>query len=161
MNRKFQIKSVPSTWLENHSRRLDCGPYMSGALEAKELLLKHYTEPLKRITSDIYHSGRESRIWVDSPEDGIPFMGSTAILSMDLSSLPLISKKQVQSNPRFRIRKGWTLITRSGTVGRMAFARSDMDGVPVQSTCCVLFQMKITLNPAISTHIYQVDLDCR
>jgi len=129
MSRKFQIKTVPSTWLENNGRRLDCGPYMSGALEAKELLRKHNTEPLKRVTSDIYHAGRESRIWVDSPEHGIPFMGSTDILSMDLTSLPLISKKQVLSNPRFSITKGWTLITRSGTVGRMAFARSDMDGV--------------------------------
>lgn len=128
MSRKFQIKTVPSTWLENNGRRLDCGPYMSGALEAKELLRKHNTEPLKRVTSDIYHAGRESRIWVDSPEHGIPFMGSTDILSMDLTSLPLISKKQVRSNPRFSITKGWTLITRSGTVGRMAFARADMDG---------------------------------
>jgi hypothetical protein len=129
MSRKFQIKTVPSTWLENNGRRLDCGPYMSGALEAKEYLRKHNTEPLKRVTSDIYHAGRESRIWIDSPEHGIPFMGSTDILSMDLTSLPLISKKQVLSNPRFSITKGWTLITRSGTVGRMAFARSDMDGV--------------------------------
>lgn len=128
MSRKFQIKTVPSTWLENNGRRLDCGPYMSGALEAKELLRKYNTEPLKRVTSDIYHAGRESRIWVDSPEHGIPFMGSTDILSMDLTSLPLISKKQLLSNPRFSITKGWTLITRSGTVGRMAFARADMDG---------------------------------
>lgn len=129
MSRKFQCRAVPSSWLENNGRRLDCGPYMSGALEAKELLRKHNTEPLKRVTSDIYHAGRESRIWVDSPEHGIPFMGSTDILSMDLTSLPLISKKQVLSNPRFSITKGWTLITRSGTVGRMAYARADMDGV--------------------------------
>lgn len=56
-------------------------------------------------------------------------MGSTDILAADLSYLPLISKKQVASNPRFTVGKGWTLVTRSGTVGRMAFARPDMDGV--------------------------------
>ena len=38
MSRKFQVKSVPSTWLENNGRRLDCGPYLSGAIEARELL---------------------------------------------------------------------------------------------------------------------------
>jgi hypothetical protein len=129
MSRKFQCKTVPSKWLENNGRRLDCGPYMSGALEAKELLRKHITEPLRNVTSEIYHAGRESRIWVDSPEFGVPFMGSTDILAMDLSCLPLISKKQIASNPKFSIEKGWTLITRSGTVGRMAFARSDMDGI--------------------------------
>lgn len=50
MSRKFQIKTVRSTWLENNGRRLDCGPYMSGAVEAKELLKKHTTEALKDLT---------------------------------------------------------------------------------------------------------------
>jgi type I restriction enzyme S subunit len=129
MSRKFQVKAVPSTWLENSGRRLDCGPYMSGAIEAKELLRKHHTEPLSSLTNDIFHAGRESRIWVESPKYGVPFMGSTDILASDLSYLPLISKKQVTSNPRFTIKKGWTLITRSGTVGRMAYARLDMNNV--------------------------------
>jgi len=35
MKRKFAIKTVPSTWLEIEGRRLDCGPYMSGAIEAR------------------------------------------------------------------------------------------------------------------------------
>ncbi len=129
MSRTFQCRAIPSTWLENNGRRLDCGPYMSGAVEAKELLRKHRTEPLGKLTTDIYHAGRESRIWVESPDYGVPFMGSTDILASDLSYLPLISKKQIASNPRFTIGEGWTLITRSGTVGRMAYARSDMDGV--------------------------------
>lgn len=129
MSRKFQVKTIPNTWLENNSYRLDCGPYMSGALEAQELLKKHNTESLKNVTSDIYHAGRESRIWVSYPDYGVPFMGSTDILASDLSYLPLISKKQIVSNPRFTVKKNWILITRSGTVGRMAYARSDMDGV--------------------------------
>lgn len=31
-------KVVRSAWLERQGRRLDCGPYLSGAIEAKELL---------------------------------------------------------------------------------------------------------------------------
>ena len=31
-------KLVPSGWLEREGRRLDCGPYLSGAMEAKVLL---------------------------------------------------------------------------------------------------------------------------
>ncbi|MDR2529064.1 MAG: hypothetical protein LBD04_08620 [Synergistaceae bacterium] len=129
MTRKFQYKVVPSAWLEQNGRRLDCGPYMSGATEAKALLRKHSTIPLRELTTKIFHAGRESRVWVDSPEYGVPFMGSTDILAADLSNLSLISKKQVASKPSFIIRKGWTLITRSGTVGRMAYARSEMDGI--------------------------------
>ena len=129
MSRKFQIKTVPSTWLENNGRRLDCGPYLCGAIEARGLLRRHQTKSLSGLAIEIFHAGRESRTWVDSPGYGVPFMGSTDVLASDVSGLPLISKKQVASTPRFTIRKGWTLITRSGTIGRMAFARSDMDGV--------------------------------
>ncbi len=131
MKRKFAIKTIPSAWLEIEGRRLDCGPYMSGAIEAKELLkkLRVSKEPLQDLTADIYHAGREGRTWVDSPEYGVPFMGSTDILASDLSMLPLMSKKQIAVTPRFIIKEGWTLITRSGTIGRMAYARSDMDGL--------------------------------
>lgn len=129
MSRKFQCKAIPSTWLESNGRRLDCGPYLSGAIEARELLKQHNTEPLAAVTTDIFHAGREGRIWVDSNEFGVPFMGSTEVLASDLSHLPLISKKQINSNPKFTIRPGWTLITRSGTIGRMAYARPDMNGV--------------------------------
>jgi len=131
MSRKFQIKTVPSSWLEHNGRRLDCGPYLSGAMEARELLrrLPAVKELLSSITMGIYHAGRESRLWVETDEYGVPFMGSTDVLASDLSNLPLISKKQVRANPNFTIRPGWTLITRSGTIGRMAYARNDMDGV--------------------------------
>lgn len=131
MKRKFACKTIPSAWLETEGRRLDCGPYMSGAIEAKELLrkLRVSKEPLQDLTTDIYHAGREGRTWVDSPVYGVPFMGSTDILASDLSMLPLMSKKQIAATPRFLIKEGWTLITRSGTIGRMAYARSDMDGL--------------------------------
>ena len=131
MSRKFQCKTIPSKWLNDNGRRLDCGPYMSGAIEAKELLSKlpGTKEPLSNLVTGIYHAGRESRTWVETPKHGVPFMGSTDILAADLSHLPFISKKQVDANSNFKIGEGWTLITRSGTIGRMAYARSDMDGL--------------------------------
>ena len=144
MSRKFQCKVVPSTWLENSGRRLDCGPYLSGAIEARELLRRHRTESLSDLTLEIFHAGREGRTWVDSPEHGVPFMGSTDVLAADLSCLPLISKKQVAVTPRFAIRNGWALITRSGTIGRMAYARPDMDGI-----ACSEHVMRVVPNEAL------------
>jgi len=55
MSRRFQVKTIPSTWLENNGRRLDCGPYMSGAIEARELLKNHPNECLKELTTG--HNG--------------------------------------------------------------------------------------------------------
>jgi type I restriction enzyme S subunit len=133
MKRKFAIKTVPSTWLEIEGRRLDCGPYMSGAIEARELLKKLDTIPLNQLTSGhnggIFNGPRFPRVYVDDPEHGVPFLGSTDILDADLSYLSLLSKKQVEAKPELIIDEGWTLITCSGTIGRMAYARSDMRGM--------------------------------
>lgn len=122
---------VRSSWLEEGGRRLDCNPYMSGALEARDALqlLKAPKEKLKDVTTGIFHAGREGRLWVDSPEYGVPFLGSSDILNADLSTLPLMSKKQIKRNPHFTLGKKWTLITRSGTIGRMAYVRPDMAGL--------------------------------
>lgn len=133
MSRTFQCKAVPSKWLENNGRRLDCGPYMSGAVEAKELLKKHRTESLSDLTAGynggIFNGPRFPRIYVEDRAHGVPFLGSTDILHADLSFLSLLSKKQVDANPALVLDEGWSLITCSGTIGRMAYARSDMKGM--------------------------------
>lgn len=77
MSRKFRCRAVPSSWLENNGRRLDCGPYMSGAIEAKELLKKIKTESLSSLTSGhcggIYNGPQFVRNYVDDPAYGVPF----------------------------------------------------------------------------------------
>jgi hypothetical protein len=122
---------VMSSWFAIKGARLDSKPYLSGALEARVLLEKLRAEKqlLREVTTGIYHAGREGRTYVDNSEYGVPFLGSTDILAADLSSLPFLSKKQVMANPLFVLQEGWTLITRSGTVGRMAFVRPDMAGM--------------------------------
>jgi type I restriction enzyme S subunit len=131
----MKVKSIPSSWIARDGLRLDCNPYMSGALEARIRLeeLPYPKDTLVSLCSNgidgIYHAGRESRSWVEDPDLGVPFLSSSSILSADLSGLPLISKKQVKRNPKFLLKKGWTLITRSGTIGRMVYARPDMEGL--------------------------------
>jgi hypothetical protein len=124
-------RAVKSTWLEEGGRRLDCNPYMSGAAEAKEALERLSTRKdiLSAITDRIFHAGREGRLWVDDPRYGKPFLGSSDILAADLSKLPLIADTIVERNPLFTLGERWTLITRSGTVGRMAYVRPDMAGM--------------------------------
>ncbi len=119
--------------MQSYGYRLDCQPYLGGALEAKMLLEKL---PLRKVslasvTKAIYHAGRESRLWVNTPEYGVPFLGAGHLRRADFSDLPLISRRQVQSTPLFIVHKRWTLITRSGTVGKMIYAREEMDGMAV------------------------------
>jgi type I restriction enzyme, S subunit len=123
-------KAIRAAWLDEGGRRLDCNPYMSGALEARDILKRLPTsDKLVHVTDRIFHAGREGRTWVDDPQYGVPFLGSSDIRSADLSALPLLSKKQVERNPLFKLGEGWTLITRSGTIGRMAYVRPDMAGM--------------------------------
>lgn len=122
---------VRSSWLHEDGRRLDCNPYMSGALEARDALraLAARKDKLSEVTSGIFHAGREGRLWVNDPSNGIPFLGSSDILAADYSYQPLLSKAQVARNPIFVLGEHWTLITRSGTIGRMAYVRPDMAGM--------------------------------
>lgn len=135
MSRKFQVKAVPSTWLKSNGRRLDCGPYMSGAVEIRELLKNHKTNLLPDLTAGhdggIYNGPQFERNYVDDAQYGVPFLTTTFMMQADLSRLPLLSKKDAHSRKLnyLRVHKGMTLITCSGTVGRTIYARSDMNGV--------------------------------
>jgi type I restriction enzyme S subunit len=126
----MKTNAIPSSWLKLNELRLDSGPYLSGAAEAKVLLNELQVEKdLLGNISDVYHAGRLSRTYVDDPEYGVPFLKGGDILSADLSWLSLLSREQVKANPVLIIREGWILITRSGTIGRTAYVRSDMDSL--------------------------------
>lgn len=131
----MKVKEVPFSWIPRWGYRLDVEPFVGGAVEARLILesLKRETQPLHAVTaggmSGIVHAGRIKRLWVEDVRYGTPFLSSTDILRADLTHCSLISNKAVHSNPRLIIRKGWTLITRAGTVGRMAYSRPDMDGM--------------------------------
>lgn len=127
----MKTKEVPSSWLRREGLRLDCGPYMSGVLDAKVALEKLGVrkDPLQEVTLGLVNAGRIKRLWVQDRKYGIPFLSSTDILHADLSNLKLIANKAVRKNPRLIIHQGWTLITRAGSIGRMAYTRPDMDGM--------------------------------
>lgn len=131
----MKIKEVPFSWISRWGHRLDVEPFVGGAVEARLVLesMKGKIQPLHAVTSGgmsgIVNAGRIKREWVEDPRYGTPFLSSTDILRSDLRHCSLISNKAVLSNPLLIIRKGWTLITRAGTVGRMAYSRPDMDGM--------------------------------
>src|SRR4051812_41842883 len=142
-------RTVRSAWLERDGRRLDCNPYMSGALEAIDALdrLSAPKVRLEEVTARIFHAGREARVWVQSSEFGIPFLGSPDIQSTDLSWLPFMSKKQILRHPVFTLQAKWTLITRSGTIGRMAYVRPDMAGMACSEHVLRVVPNKAVISP--------------
>jgi hypothetical protein len=130
----MKAKSIPSSWISRDGLRLDCNPYVQGGLEARlrldDLTLKK--DSLRVLCQGrfkgIVNAGRIRRNWVHDSEHGIPFLTSTSILRADLSGLHFISKSTTIENKHLLVRTGFTLITRAGTIGRMCYARPDIDG---------------------------------
>lgn len=132
---KPNIKIIPSSWLEKEGRRLDCGPYLSGAVEAKVLLAKLATQRLQELTlgglEGIYNGPQFVRNYVVDSQYGVPFLTTSSMLRADLSSIPLLRKKDAFSaRLKFlEVKEAMTLITCSGTIGRMAYTRGGMQGM--------------------------------
>jgi type I restriction enzyme S subunit len=107
---------------------------MSGAIEARELLSQMRTEELQSLTSGhkggIYNGSPFTRNYVDHASHGVRFLTTSSMTEADVNILPLLSKKDALSNKLsfLKVEEGMSLITCSGSIGRMAFARADMTG---------------------------------
>lgn len=133
----MRVKTVPSSWVRREGRRMDCNPYLSGALEAK-IRLEEIACPkteLHELTAGhaggIYNGPQFSRNFVPEAEHGVPFLGTASMMRADLSTLPFLRKEDANS-PKLsylRVSPGMTLISCSGTIGRMVYTRADMDGM--------------------------------
>lgn len=128
---------VRSGWLDEGGRRLDCNPYMSGALEARDTLkqLKARKDALHTLTAGhaggIYNGPVFARIWVDDPHFGVPFLSNSDMLNADLATLPQLQRRYAETRKlaHLELSPGTTLITCSGTIGRMTFVRPNMTGM--------------------------------
>ena len=145
-------KLVPSGWLEREGRRLDCGPYLSGAMEAK-VLLERLPVPraeLCRLTrgheGGVYNGPQFVRNYVSDPDHGVPFLTGSTMLHAGFAHADLLKKSDATS-PRLaylRIEEGTTLVSCSGTIGRMSYARPEMVGMWSSQDI-----LKIVSNPAL------------
>ena len=130
-------KLVPSAWLEQQGRRLDCGPYLSGAVEAKLLLnsLPVRRAELRCLThgheGGIYKGPLFARNFVSDPAYGVPFLSSSSALHAEFTYADLLRTQDANSArlAPLRIEEGMTLVVRSGTIGRMTYARAEMNGM--------------------------------
>jgi type I restriction enzyme S subunit len=123
--------------MEEYGYRLDCSPYLGGALETKILLerLPLRKDKLHTLTSGfdggIYNGPQFVRNYVESPEHGVSFMTGSTMQLADLTTLPLLSKRDACSLKlrHLELQPGMSLISCSGTIGKMAYARREMMGV--------------------------------
>lgn len=127
---------VRFSWLADQGYRLAASPYLSGAYDTRKFLehLSVATEPLHALTAGhdggIYNGPQFRRNYVNDREYGVPFLSSTDIMQADFTNIPLLRAEDAKSErlAYLEVEPGMTLITCSGTVGRMCYVRPDMDG---------------------------------
>jgi type I restriction enzyme, S subunit len=132
---EMKVKSVPYSWIRRWGLRLDTSPYMGGAVEARMQLdqLRFKKVPLRNLTNGhsggIYNGPMFRRNYDDSVVHGVPFLTSGNMLRADLSNLPFLRRQDAESSKLsfLRLTAGTTLISCSGTIGRMVYARPDME----------------------------------
>jgi hypothetical protein len=127
---------VRLSWLEEQGFRLDASTYVSGTYEIRDLLrrLSAPAVPLSSLTAGheggIYNGPQFRRVYVTSAGHGVPFVGSADMLEADLTSLPLLRRIDAES-PKLsylRLEPGMSLVSCSGTVGKVTYVRPDMAG---------------------------------
>ncbi|MFF2317540.1 hypothetical protein ACFVTE_14890 [Arthrobacter sp. NPDC058097] len=120
-------------WLSDQGFRLDASPYLSGALEArKRLEALSNTVRLDEVTAGhnggVFNGPKFSRVYLNDPEQSVPFLGSTDMLEADFSYLPRLSTQIANKLGYLKAEPGMSLISCSGTIGRMGYVRPDMAG---------------------------------
>ena len=106
--------------------RFDAPVHLSEGVSAKRLM---QSCPYKLLTigdvsKRVWHAGRWRRVYVINPKNGVILLGSSAILKSDLSKEKMISIKYTEDKEDKALKKGWTLISCSGTIGNCAFANA-------------------------------------
>ncbi|MBX3602450.1 MAG: hypothetical protein KF863_17685 [Rubrivivax sp.] len=132
----MKITEVPNTWILDEGLRLDPRPYVGGAIRLRKRVLELPHSRLETVTTGFRggiftHLFSPKRTYVGDRKYGVPFLGASSMLQADLSDLPLLSKRDAESRSYkpLKIKPGMTLISCSGSVGRMAYARGSMEGM--------------------------------
>lgn len=106
--------------------RFDASYHLSEGEEVKRFI--HASPfPLVKISDvskDIFIGNRAKRVYVKKRSHGTPFLSSSDILQADLENVKIASNKYTPNIEQMKLQKGWTLISRSGTIGNCAFANA-------------------------------------
>lgn len=102
--------------------RLDAHFYNPLAQLAIENIKKAKTEvkTIEDVTERVFMCNRFKRNYVDK-DHGIPFLSGKNIIQIRPTDVKYVSVSETKGIGELKLQEGWTLITRSGTIGRTCF----------------------------------------
>lgn len=122
--------SVKSKWFSDSDLRIDAAFHLSDGPKSKRQLEKspYPLTTLEAETSAIYSGGIFKRVLVANPDRGYPYFTGSDMMKSDLNTGKFISKKYTINLDELAVKKGWLLVTRSGTLGNIVFTNEDFEG---------------------------------
>ncbi len=119
-----------SGWLAGEGRRLDAAAYSSGGLAARDRIIKG-AQPWQRLdqVARTFYEARFARTYVSDPARSVPYLTGSDMLLADLQGLRRLAIKKTDHLSKLLVQEGWTLLSRSGTIGRTVFVRGEMRGM--------------------------------
>lgn len=122
--------NVSSQDIKSASFRLDSNYHLSTGNSSRRAVLSspYGTTNISEYTSRVFYGNRAKRIYVKKDNAGVPFLSSSEILKADFDNVKLVSQKYTPNLEELKVQQGWTLITRSGTVGETAFCSKAHEG---------------------------------
>jgi type I restriction enzyme, S subunit len=122
--------SVDSEWVRNsNGLRFDAAHYNPQIAKAIALLRASDMKlrPLGEVTERVFIPGRFKRVYVKKSH-GVPFVQGSHIVHFQPADMKYISPAVHRHLDQWIIRENWILVTRSGTVGRVAITPKSWDG---------------------------------
>lgn len=121
----MKTSSIRSASMRRYSSRLDAPFYLNDAVSYYSGLKKcpYELTSVADESSHVFFGNIFSRNFVKDAEHGIPYLRASEILKADLASGGLyLSKTQATKLPHLRLKRGWILVTCSGSLGNCALA---------------------------------------
>lgn len=121
--------TVKRHWFGDSGIRLDASYHLSEGLITMRKLNKcpYPISLLKDETENIFKGGIFRRTYVDFIENGYEFITASEMMKSDISGGKFISKKYSDIDHLF-VKNGWTLVSRSGTLGNTVYTSDIFKG---------------------------------
>lgn len=119
------IKQIPSMEF-----RFDPSLHLSEGVKVRKVLeeLPYEIRSLSSVTDRIFLGNIFSRIWVKDREHGIPYLAASDTVLANLDTGQFLAKKQAIEMPYLFLKKGWILVTCSGTLGNTSYTNGHYEG---------------------------------
>jgi len=112
-----------NSWFVESDLRLDASYHLSDTNRIKHVFSNtpYQFSTIEKQSERIFSGNIFRRTYVKDPERGIPYITGSDMIKLDINSGKYLSKKQAVGLQNLMLKKGWILVTCSGTLGNTVY----------------------------------------